>query len=342
MSRIHSRILVLVLHTLLVVGSLDVTRAQDALPHDDAVRIAEAREIAGRFGDATWSGWSGAPFAILLVTDETEYLVYHSDPTDDFAPAGYDSLVGGDVYTRDRVYEPDFQATFPAVAGVPTIVIGRPKKTEASHSSRWVLTLLHEHFHQWQFSQPDYYELVDGLELANGDSTGMWMLDYAFPYDSTDVGVAFKDLCTALAEAIEASDDATWEEKLAKYREVRTTFERAIEPDDYRYFSFQVWQEGISRYTEYRLAMMLASTYMPTPEFEALSDYVPFEEVAERMKEHIVATLTTMELDDLRRSAFYHVGAGEGLLLDRYYPWWKKHYMEKRFFVERYFEMRPY
>lgn len=342
MRRAHSLILFFTLEFALTVAWFGTVGAQDVLPHDDSIRIAEACEIVERFGDNIWVGWSRAPFAILLVTGETEYLVYHDAPTDDFTSAGYDSLVGSEVYTRDRVFEPDLQATFPAVGGIPTIVMGSPKTTEASHSSRWVLTLLHEHFHQWQLSQPDYYESVGELDLARGDSTGMWMLDYDFPYDSTAVGQAFSGLCTALAGAVEAVDDAAWEEKFQRYREARRKFQSAVDADDYRYFSFQVWQEGISRYTEYRLALMLASTYTPTPEFEALSDFVPFEEVAARIKKHIVSALTTMELDDLRRTAFYHVGAGEGLLLDRYYPWWKQHYMEKRFFVERYFDLRPY
>jgi hypothetical protein len=66
------------------------------------------------------------------------------------------------------------------------------------------LTLLHEHLHQWQYSQPDYYAGVARLGLARGDTTGRWMLDYPFPYDSAPVRQAVHTLATALAGALEA------------------------------------------------------------------------------------------------------------------------------------------
>ncbi len=32
-----------------------------------------------------------------------------------------------------------------------------------------------------------------------------------------------------------------------------------LKPDDYKYFSFQVWQEGIARYTEYKFLEAMAA-----------------------------------------------------------------------------------
>ncbi|MEE9270646.1 MAG: hypothetical protein V3V49_10350, partial [Candidatus Krumholzibacteria bacterium] len=172
-----------------------IAPAGESLPTEDRIRIAEAFRIADELGEKVWRGWSDAPRALLLVTRDREYLVRHPYPTGDFTRVGYDSLLRSDVYTRERVYDPKLLATFPAVAGVPTIVIGQPRNTDASHSTRWVMTLLHEHFHQWQLSQPGYYDAVAGLGLARGDTTGMWMLNYDFPYDSPEVAAAFSHLC---------------------------------------------------------------------------------------------------------------------------------------------------
>ena len=160
--------------------------ASPTLAWDDRLRIAEAFRLADAIGDSIWRGWTSAPFAVLLVTPEREFLVRHPRPTSDFTRIGYDSHLGVDVFVRARTLAPTLLATFPAVGGVPTFVVGQPSATGMS-STEWVLTLVHEHFHQLQTSRPDYYARVEALGLARGDRTGMWMLDYPFPYDSSVV-----------------------------------------------------------------------------------------------------------------------------------------------------------
>ena len=157
-----------------------------SLPAADRVRLAEAFRLAAAVGDRVWPGWSEAPFAVLLVTPEREFLLCHSRPSADFSRVGYDSLLGTEVFVRPRVFPTTFLATVPAVGGVPTIVVGQPANTGQA-STRWVLTVLHEHFHQLQYSRPGYDAGVAALGLARGDSTGMWMLNYAFPYESAAV-----------------------------------------------------------------------------------------------------------------------------------------------------------
>ena len=110
-----------------------------------------------------------------------------------------------------------------------------------------------------------------------------------------------------------------------------------LNPDDYRYFSFQVWQEGIARYTEYRIAELAAKKHKPSKEFRALKDYKPFKEVADEIKSGILKELSTLELNDYQRVAFYPLGAGEGLLLDRINPQWQSRYFINKFYVDKYF-----
>jgi len=112
-----------------------------------------------------------------------------------------------------------------------------------------------------------------------------------------------------------------------------------LTPDDYKYFSFQIWQEGIARYTEFRMADLAAKKYSPTKEFRALKDYTPFKEVADSiLNKEILASLPTLELDRLERLVFYPFGAAEGLLLDRANPNWRSRYLTEKFYVEKYFE----
>jgi hypothetical protein len=305
----------------------------------DRIRIAEAVRVAKQFGDTVWPGYMDAPFAVLLVTPETEFLVYHPDPSDDFVSLGYDSLLASGVYCRDRQFNVNLLASFPAVSGVPTIVIGQPHNTDASHSTRWVSTVLHEHFHQWQQSQPDYYPATDSLGLAEKDTTGMWMLNYPFPYESREVGDAFGVMCRRLYEALDGMGEADFRARVDAYLTARREFRDVLAVDDYAYFSFQVWQEGIARYTEYKLASLAGSSYSPTAAFAMLPDVTSFALDAERIRDHIAAELLRVVLKQSRRTAFYHVGGAEGILLDRINPGWRRFYLTHKFFTEKYFEM---
>jgi len=69
----------------------------------DRVRIAEAFRLGEAIGDSIWPGWTSAPFAVLLVTPEREYLVRHPRPSADFTRIGYDSLLGSGRRTADRI-----------------------------------------------------------------------------------------------------------------------------------------------------------------------------------------------------------------------------------------------
>ncbi len=87
------------------------------------------------------------------------------------------------IWTRPRQLQPNLLATFPAFGPPSVVVVGRAEATKKASTS-WVLTILHEHFHQHQSADPEYYREVEQLGLSNGDQTGMWMLNYPFPYQS--------------------------------------------------------------------------------------------------------------------------------------------------------------
>ncbi|HKQ79641.1 MAG TPA: DUF5700 domain-containing putative Zn-dependent protease [Blastocatellia bacterium] len=307
------------------------------LPEADRIRLAEAFRIGEILGDRVWSGWDKAPFAVLLVTPENEFLVRHPRPTEDFTLIGFDPLLKSDVYFRKRTQPTQFLATFPAVGGISTIVIGQAENTAVKTSTPWVVTALHEHFHQLQDTQPNYYADVNALNLSGGDQTGMWQLNYPFPYSAPDVKRHFESLSRLLAETVLTENQNEFSSKLAAYVEARRKFENMISPADYRYLSFQLWKEGASRYTEYRIARLAAVDYKPSKEFQALKDYSPFNEVADKTMNTILRQLTTLKFDEYRREAFYPFGAGEALLLDRANPKWQSRYFVDKFYVDRYF-----
>lgn len=333
----HQKVVLLVILFLSVQRVLPQDRA--TIPALDRIRLTEAFEIGEKLGDQIWKSWSQAPFAVLLITPEYEFLVRHPRPSDDFTFVGHDSLLKSDVYVRKRSHRIDFLATFPAIEGsiVPTIVVGQAESTAAKTSTPWVVTLLHEHFHQLQMSQADYFSAVEALDLSRGDQAGMWMLNFPFPYDSADVQKQFSDLSTLLASMLQTDKRSEASTKLAGYLERREKFHQLLRAESYKYFSFQLWQEGIARYTEYAVAALAAFKHQPGREFRALKDFTSFARVAHSLREKILKDLRSLRLGVSQRTVFYPFGAAEGLLLDALDPHWQNHYFEDTFFLEKYF-----
>lgn len=329
----------------MLVGITSVSLAADkpkppALPDADRIRIAEAYRLADALGNRVWPDWDKAPFALLLITSDHEFLIRHPKPSDDFILVGEDDVLKSKVWYRPRKYKKDFLATFPAVGGLSTIVIGQAENTEAKTSTPWVITVLHEHFHQLQSSRPRYYADVDSLGLARGDTTGMWMLNYPFPYDTAEVQEHFSAMSQALAQALQARQKTDFDDKVTAYLKTRKKFRSALKTDDFKYFAFQVWQEGVARYTEYRLAELAAAEYKPSAEFQKLKDFQPFKDAARHLSGAMEKELEAVQLNKAKRTVVYNLGAAEGLLLDQVNPDWRKQYFKELFSLDEHFRVK--
>ena len=302
------------------------------LPEQDRVRLSEAFRLGDQLGDQIWPGWSKAPFAVLLVTPEYEFLIRHPQPSADFTSIGYDEKLKSNVFFRRRTMPPSFLATFPAVRGniTSTIVVGQAENTWVKTSTPWVITLLHEHFHQLQDSQPNFYADVNALNLSHGDQTGMWMLNYAFPYDRPDVQKQFARMSEVLADAL-TSPKRGRTKRVRDYRAAQAEFKQLVSADDYKYLAFQFWKEGIARYTEYRVAQLAAARFRPSKEFRELPDYRPLADIARTTYEGIFSQLRNQKLGETKREVVYSFGAAEGLLLDQLKPNWRRRYFVGKF-----------
>ena len=301
------------------------------LPHDDAIRIAEFYRLASQTQDEIWPGWSKTPAPLLLVTEEVEFLTHHPAPPRDFTE------VADGVYARPRQFGTGMLATFPALGQPSVIVIGEPRNTEAKTSTPWVITVMHEHFHQLQDGQPGYDEAVKGLGLSGGDTSGMWMLNYPFPYEKSEVVQGFARLRDLLLQALGATDRKEFEKVAMEYVGERKGVFRQLSADDHRYFSFQLWKEGIARYTQIKAAEA-AARYRPTPEYAALPDYESFAAYAARARAETLKELRQADLAKMRRVVVYSFGAAEGLLLDRMNPGWKNEYFHRPLSTDYWFE----
>ncbi len=274
------------------------TGAQEAprIPEVDRIRLAEAFRLGERLGEKVWNGWGCAPFALLLVTPEHEFLVSHPNPAKDFAALGQDLLLNGQVFPRKRVFDLNLLAVL-FLNSVPTIILDQAENTAAKTSTRWVLSELHEHFHQLQYAQHDHTSATGALSLARGDETGMCMLNFPFPYQDAEVKKQFASLGKMLSEAVLSANKKEFARKVTAYFEARRKFQQLLKEDDYKYFSFQLWQEGIARCAEYRIARLAVSEYQPSREFASLKGATSFWREADSLRQLILELLLKTQLD---------------------------------------------
>jgi len=296
----------------------------------DLVRLAEAARLADELRAEVWPGWEATSMPVLLVTAETEFLTGFPRRVEGFAAVGHSSLLGAELASRPRQFDPGFLATFPAFGPPALVVIGRAEATGKT-STEWVLTVLHENFHQFQMTDPGYFSEVEGLDLSGGDETGMWMLNYPFPYSAPEIAAEFAEVSRRLASLLEESSAG---DRRRFWREYEGFLEQLSEADR-RYFSFQVWQEGLARYVELRVAELAADGFRSSLEFAALPDAESHETVARRLRAGILEELGNPDLPNRGRVSFYAFGAGLGLLLDMDGASWKRRYLTDKFHVER-------
>lgn len=290
--------------------------------------IAKARAIAEIHGDALWNGWNTAPFGVLLVEETRETLFCHDGPAGEWRLIGKDPLTGCVMRTRPHGSLPlGILASFPAVDGVPTIVIGTPEATGRSPVS-WMVTLLHEHMHQRQYTEANYYAGVAALDLAGDDTDAAWMLNYPFPYDRPKTVMAFTKLVTALDAAVVAIGGEGFQNAMSDYLDARQALRATVSDADWRYFEFQLWQEGVARWTE------LALSEAAGAEDDDLAAH------AAAMRNSLskeLAAIREKGVTEFGREAFYPIGASEALLLEAVAPSWRSRYFTEPFALGPYF-----
>jgi hypothetical protein len=305
--------------------------AASKLSADDSVRIREFYRLASQISAKVWPGFEKVPAPLLLVTQEAEFLTHHPNPPKDF------TRIDNDLYVRPRQFPTGLLATFPAFGPPSVIVIGDPANTSAKTSTPWLITLMHEHFHQWQDEQPDLYSKVNALGLAHGDQTGMWMLNYAFPYEDAEVGRSYAELRDALLVAIDENDEKRFQEAARAYMVERKKFFAKLSEEDRRYLSFQLWKEGIARYVQVKCAEE-AANFTPSAEYKAIGDYESFESYAKRARRETLDELKHSDLATSKRVVVYALGAAEGFLLDRMNPKWRDVYFDHLFTLSPHFQ----
>lgn len=276
------------------------------IPSNVSADIAETRQVAA-LGDAFWPGYSAAPFSFLLIEDDSEYLLCDPRSPGGFAGIGVDPLTGCEVKQGPRSWRPpSLLAAMPLFGEGEVIVMGSPEDTGLTRQA-WRRTILHEHFHQWQGQLPAHYDRTAALDLADGDTSGMWMIQYSFPYADPAVGEAYRAAADALLFALRVPD-ADLPAATSAYLARRKAFAGAAGARNWRYFDFQLWKEGVARWTEIAIARRAGGAW---------------ETEAEAYWAQQLRALENDSLADQGRIAVYAYGAAEAALLERVDPDWR-------------------
>ncbi|HEV2124262.1 MAG TPA: hypothetical protein VGW38_16010 [Chloroflexota bacterium] len=274
--------------------------------------LQSVRTFAATHGDLLWPGYGSAPFGFLLLEEDKETLLCQPGTPQGFTAEGTDPVTGCARWSRPRSGLPsNLLAAMPVLGPPSTIVMGTSGATGQGRPA-WLRTVLHEHFHQWQSALPDYYRRVEALDLSGGDRTGMWMLNYAFPYESAAAASAYSDASTTLAEALALRERPGFLAAFDRYLAARARMARSVSTRDWRYLEFQLWQEGTARWTEIQLGKMY-----------------PDEEVRQAsitLERRTLTQLSSPALATQRRELAYPLGAGEAMLMSACGPAWRSAY----------------
>jgi peroxiredoxin len=298
------------------------------LSRQDELLLAEAYHLWQSLGEKVWAGWTQVSVPFIYVGDDYEYAVGFPKALQGFAPLGEDALLGRSVQARKRIFGTHTSASFP-YEGIPTVVVGTPKALEKSPTA-WVLMASHEMFHVLQDARGGIQK-VQQLKIGSDSDPG-WQLNFPFPYKDADVMRLIHLQGYPLYLAATDSDEegvkynaGTAADAVRVYR----SFLRQQSPDNkfYDYSRFQECQEGIAFYTEYKMAELAASgSYQPAEAFRQLPGYKTYRQVWEEDYKNRTFLVKHAGRAAQSRTAFYHLGLGKGLLLDKLMPDWKSRY----------------
>ena len=120
----------LFIYLLFLTGTFQIfAQIKPSLPEIDRIRVAEAFRIGEKLQNKIWENWDKASFALLLITDEHEFLIRHPKPSEEFQSIGDDKLLKSEVFVRPRKFQKNFLATFPAFNRTPVIIVGKAENT---------------------------------------------------------------------------------------------------------------------------------------------------------------------------------------------------------------------
>ncbi|MEM1260813.1 MAG: hypothetical protein AAGH76_00305 [Pseudomonadota bacterium] len=295
----------------------------DAPDDSDVFALARAAVTLSREEEATsvWPGMAELDEGFVIVTPDYE-TAYCFDAAPGFVLTTEIDSLDCKAHRRKRIFPQQIQASLNLFGAEETVMTSGPGALGQTLTD-WQLLFIHERFHQWQSTLPDYAVTVSALDLAGDDDTGMWMLTYPFPYDGPAVNERFAELGRELARLFAAKELSP--KDIDRYRSLREKAFATLSDAERRYAEFQLWKEGAARWTELAVADVLANS--------ELTDTQRFAAAADARRGQIQEILNKHSFASAQRGLFYALGAAEWELVERIDPTWRERYGDTARFV---------
>jgi hypothetical protein len=243
----------------------------------DPLLIAEAAEVWALIASPNnpiWTGWDASSTPLLFyLPGQQDVLINHPHPPDGFLPyTGPISFPGGQIFVKNgpTIIESDGQNTSKEIAGVRTLVVadtlsnlrnrigGMIEDTRSAAEKMQALAfsdlatdpydqltlVVHEAFHVFQHAQ-----------APDKGANEMLLLQYPVLSVENNVGMAQEG--SALAEALRATDAASVRRAAVRWLALRKARRASLPAQAVQYEEGCEFNEGVAKYTEYRLFQAL-------------------------------------------------------------------------------------
>lgn len=303
----------------------------------DAALINETYRLQKLFGNQLWKGWADLKIPILYITKEKEFAINFPKTLSGFESFSSPFLPKMTIQTRKRVFEQNLIASFD-IEGIDAVVIGSPINIKRT-SSHWVLTAMHEMFHVYQASQ-GRDQKVKNLKLGS-ETDPAWQLNFPFPYKDESLMRLIHLQSYPIYLGITDKEDSDAEYNLGISLDAIKAYQYFLktqtseEEKNYQYSKFQEWNEGVARYTEYKMSEMVSKTnYQPSQSFKKLKDFKSYKDLWKETYKNEIFVIKHAGRATRNRTTFYYLGLGKGLLLDRLMPNWKNFYFKEDIWLD--------
>lgn len=317
----------------------------------DPLLIAQAAEVwkvIAAEENPVWPGWNASKTPLLIyLPDQQDVLINHPKPPEGFVP--YEELAGFPgmpvaVKNGPTIIHVDGQNTSKDIAGVQTLVVAdtlsnlrsriaglmrsaaqNPAAMDALSFSDFATDpygqlqfVVHEAFHVYQHTQ------------APGKGANEFLL-LQYPVLSPENNAGFAQEGTALVDALHSHDAESLRRAAVRWLAIRKARRAGLPPKAVEYEDGCEFNEGLAKYTEYRLLEVLqgrrpGAALFLAQGFDGYRDLAPLrEQLLQTMLKHMSGDVVVNN-DPYGtgpvRMRLYYSGMALGVLLDRLgHPW---------------------
>lgn len=339
------------------VGFPTPAHSADAVPDStlgvSPLLIAAASDVWGVIAkpdNPVWPGWNASDTPLLLyLPGREDLLINHPKPPEGFRPyPDAAHFPGARIVVRrgPTLIGFDGQNTSMDVAGTRTLVVADPLSnlrqrvagmiTDPRPATEKTRTLEFESLTQDPYDQlalvvHEAFHVYQNRVAPDRGGNEMFLLRY--PVLSVDNNVGFGLEAEALAQALDARDDRSFRAAAVRWLAVRLDRRAKLPARAIEYENGTEFNEGLAKYTEYRLFQVLEGR-TPAPGLTVAQGFTGYRDLS-RQRARLVRDMKKSLRGEVNinndpfgtaplRFRLYYSGMAIAVMLDRLSPTWKR------------------